>query len=313
MSKTPCLGLSCYAAGPSGLDIIVMNSSFKWWLHAIGAGLGLAGVFFVTLRLYSYADQVDFFQFNLISWSVIAILSITYGISNLLLANAWCLLLDFFKIQVGRKWAIKVYGQSQLARYVPGNIFQIAGRQALGMAAGIPAKPLAKSAVWELGIIAVAGSVFSLLIIPLVWPEFLSLISSILFLVISVLIFTALYIIFFPSVAVTFFIHLIFLAVSGLIFIGTLSIVVTPLVPLSVLPSLCGAYVVAWLAGFVTPGAPAGVGVREMVLLFLLGGQIGQSDLLMAVVLGRIVTVTGDLIYFLVASFLKQDRFIHEK
>ena len=31
-----------------------------------------------------------------------------------------------------------------------------------------------------------------------------------------------------------------------------------------------GAYVIAWLAGLVTPGAPAGVGVRELVMYALL-------------------------------------------
>jgi hypothetical protein len=31
-----------------------------------------------------------------------------------------------------------------------------------------------------------------------------------------------------------------------------------------------GSYVIAWLAGFVTPGAPAGIGVREAVLVILL-------------------------------------------
>ena len=60
---------------------------------------------------------------------------------------------------------------------------------------------------------------------------------------------------------------------------------------------MIGAYVLAWLAGLVTPGAPAGVGVRELVLLALLKGSVGQTELLLAVLLGRLVTVGGDVAF----------------
>ncbi|MGD9700712.1 hypothetical protein [Acinetobacter sp.] len=61
---------------------------------------------------------------------------------------------------------------------------------------------------------------------------------------------------------------------------------------------------VAWLVGLITPGAPAGVGVREMVLLFLLGDQIAHLNLLLAVLLGRIVTMGGDLLFFIISILL---------
>jgi uncharacterized membrane protein YbhN (UPF0104 family) len=64
----------------------------------------------------------------------------------------------------------------------------------------------------------------------------------------------------------------------------------------------CGAFVVAWLVGLVTPGAPAGVGVRELVLMALLKGLVPEDDLLMAVLLSRVVTVGGDGLFFLVVS-----------
>lgn len=50
------------------------------------------------------------------------------------------------------------------------------------------------------------------------------------------------------------------------------------------------------------PGAPAGIGVRETVLVLLLGSYMIEADLLMAVLIGRIVTVFGDVIFFLAIS-----------
>jgi uncharacterized membrane protein YbhN (UPF0104 family) len=111
-----------------------------------------------------------------------------------------------------------------------------------------------------------------------------------------------------PSVAGALVWQMGFLVVSGTVFIITLAIVVPRANVLPALPALYGAYVLAWLAGLVTPGAPAGVGVREIVLLFLLGGKIADADLLLAVVLGRGVTVLGDLLFFIAALLLKDVR-----
>jgi len=54
------------------------------------------------------------------------------------------------------------------------------------------------------------------------------------------------------------------------------------------------------------PGAPAGVGVRELVLLFLLKNVVAEAELLLAVVLGRLVTVMGDLLFLGVTFFQTQ-------
>ncbi len=278
------------------------------WLHAVGSLLGLAGLVFVALRLNAYADEIDLSRFSILAWSIIGLLALAYGAANVLLARAWWYLLAFFEVKADWGWAVKAYGQSQLAKYIPGNIFHLASRQALGMAAGLPAPPLAKSALWELGLLAVAGALFGVLAVPLVWPKLSLWLPVVLFLVMTVSLFAILRRVFSLSVAAALVCQMVFLIVSGAVFIGILAVVAPETTAMSAFPALCGSYVIAWLAGFVTPGAPAGVGVREMVLLFLLGGQIGQSDLLLAVVLGRGVTVAGDLFYFMIATFLKQCR-----
>jgi hypothetical protein len=58
----------------------------------------------------------------------------------------------------------------------------------------------------------------------------------------------------------------------------------------------------------ITPGAPAGVGVRELVLLLLVKGMLTEPDLLVAVLTGRIVTVSGDFIYFLSSLTLNRSK-----
>lgn len=285
-----------------------MRLSLRRFLHIAGGLLGILGVVFVCERLNSYSEQIDFARFDSKAWSLIGVLAVVYGAANVLLAQAWWHLLNFFDVTAGRRWAIKTYGLSQLAKYVPGNIFHLAGRQALGMAAGLPARALAKSALWELVLIAIAGAVFSLLAAPLIWPILPILASVGAFFAIATVCVVTLSRLLSPAVGVAFLWQFFFLVVSGTVFIGALTLVAPSVVATHNLIGLCGAYVIAWLAGLVTPGAPAGVGVRELVILFLLGTEIPPADLLLAVVLGRGITVAGDFLYFIAATLVISKR-----
>ena len=290
-----------------------MRFSLRRWLHIVGGAFGLLGVVFVFMRLNTYTEQIDLTRFDTTAWSLIGLLAFAYGAANVLLAQAWWHLLAFFDVEVERKWAVKTYGLSQLAKYIPGNIFHLAGRQALGMAAGMPAGTLAKSLLWELGLIATAGTLFGLLATPLVGLKLPIYASVGAFGAISTLGIIILRLLLSPSVSAALIWQIFFLGISGAVFVGALALVAPSAVTLSAFSVLCGSYVIAWLAGLITPGAPAGVGVREFVLLFLLGEQIPAADLLLAVVLGRIVTVVGDLLFFTAVSTSKGFRSIMTK
>jgi hypothetical protein len=226
-----------------------------------------------------------------------------------MLALAWWNLLRQFGTSVSIRWAIKTYGISQLAKYVPGNIFHLAGRQAMGMAAGVPGWVLAKSSILELVLISFAGSMFSLLALPLLIPGLSVAISTGVFVVVAVIAVSLLRSLVGLPVAHVFALHLGFLAISGLLFtdLVTQQDRMLEISSFTWLP-LCGAYVLAWLIGLVTPGAPAGVGVRELVLLFLLKGEISEIDLVFAVLLGRIMTVGGDVFIYVISMLMSSDN-----
>jgi hypothetical protein len=275
-------------------------------LHWAGSGLALAGVIFIGLRLYDYRAKLDFSQFGTSAWLVIAGLTLFYGLCNLLLALAWWNLLQQFDANVSRRWAIKNYGISQLAKYVPGNIFHLAGRQAMGMSAGVPGWVLVKSSAWELGLISVAGVVLGLLTLPLLIPG-LPIATGGIACVATALIGTrvlAMHAGRYGSRAFGWYLG--FLAMSGLAFAQLVALERGEMViHFDETPLLVGAYVLAWLIGMITPGAPAGVGVRELVLLFLLVGTVSESDLVLALLVGRIITLMGDFLFFVSAHGMR--------
>jgi len=282
-----------------------MSSSWKRILNITGGALGLLGIAFVAVRLRSYAEKIEFGQFSVSAWFLILLLCLIYGGGNLFLAKAWNQLLLYFNLSIEGRQSVRIYGLSQLAKYVPGNIFHLAGRQALGGAAGLPAKKLAKSTLWELGLMAVAGGLFSPLVIPLLWGSVSSLLAAGGFFCILSISLWLLRKFLSARVSYALLWHCFFLAVSGVTFVVLVFLISKGSFSSLPVTALCGAYVISWLAGFVTPGAPAGVGVRELVLLFLLKGVVVEADLLLAVVLGRMVTVVGDVLFFLAVLLMR--------
>jgi hypothetical protein len=75
--------------------------------------------------------------------------------------------------------------------------------------------------------------------------------------------------------------------------------------PLSSLPAIAFAHLLAWLVAFVTPGPPAGLGVREACLAAALHAYGEPSTILVVVALSRIVLVAGDGLFAITAHFLR--------
>ncbi|MEG3191890.1 hypothetical protein [Lysobacter sp. D1-1-M9] len=65
---------------------------------------------------------------------------------------------------------------------------------------------------------------------------------------------------------------------------------------------LVGAFASSWILGFLAPGAPAGLGIREAVLSLWLGSTFGATIAVALIVMLRIATTLGDLLNFLWGS-----------
>jgi glycosyltransferase 2 family protein len=282
---------------------------YKKCLSWVGSGLALFGSAFVIYRLINYGAIVSLSSIGSIGILVVSSLIMVYGIANILLALSWRQILAYLNVKVEIPFAVHTYGTSQLAKYLPGNIFHLAGRQAIGVAAGLPGWSLAKSAIWEIATNALTAALFGILVIPSLFPLISINIAAIIFIVtIAVVLFIARRYVS-EKVACAIVCYIVFLTTSGLIFVTVVAIIMPEnKLQLIQVITLIAAYVIAWLAGLVTPGAPAGVGVREMVILFLLQNFIGETYLLTAIVIGRIVTVAGDLFFYLIAVVVFRNK-----
>lgn len=295
-----------------------MSPLVKRTLHVAGGVLAVTGILFVLMRLWSYGTEINLALFDWRTWATVAILALAYGASNLMLALAWRNLLKHFGVVVTGLWATWAYGISQIAKYVPGNIFHLAGRQVLGASAGLPHWTLAKSALWELGLIATTGSLFGFLALPLLMGSASATASLMLFAVVLAVVATAMRKALSQAITMAFLWYVIFLLFSGGVFASLVDLLSqSDSIKIDYFIAMIGAYVIAWLAGFLTPGAPAGIGIRELVLVLLLQGVVEDAVLVLAVLLGRAVSAIGDTVFFLGAAsigvcFKKSGHIFHK-
>jgi len=267
-------------------------------LELAGNVLSLLAIVFIGERLYSYHGQLDAQQAAALALPVL-FFSVVYAASCMLTALAWRGILAGLGPQLDGRQAMHIYGSSQIAKYIPGNVLHLVGRQVRGVACGIPALPLAKSMLWEVALLCVSGGLFGILILPHFLTGMgagLSIVAYLAVLGIAVLTVSKWRD---PGRGRSVLLNSAFLAVSGALFTLLLYRIEPSALADAPTALLIGtAYVVAWLAGFVTPGAPAGLGIRELVVYALLQPVAGDAEILAALIAARIVSVLGDLLFY---------------
>lgn len=301
----------------------------------------IAGLLFVILSLGFVAERIWASEIwhtdsaTLRSLTLVIMgCALIYALSGFLLATGWRgLILRLYQGRFSWHSGIAVYARSQIAKYMPGNLFHIVGRHAYGLKLGLGHQPQVVAAFLEVMLTILAAAT----LVVLGWslhtlenadshhPVLLIALAAIGLLLSAWMAKTWL-----PRIPYlrmskeggkgtiipwrgfwqAYSLYLIFFLVSAAI----LWILVTVISgsPWSANPgnawlTFIPITALAWLLGFITPGASAGIGVREAVLIMLLTSLVGDRDATLAAVGFRLVTVIGDLGFFL-CSFLFRER-----
>ena len=70
---------------------------------------------------------------------------------------------------------------------------------------------------------------------------------------------------------------------------------------------LTGAFMFAWIIGFITPGAPGGIGIREGVMIFV-SGAAHQERIVLFVLVMRVASVLADIAAFGIGQIYNSRR-----
>lgn len=244
-----------------------------------------------------------------------------------LTGSAWRRLL----LRQGQDWSAgqlaRLVSLTQLAKYVPGNVLQHASRAALALRAGMPVKPYAATVVQETLLACAASILVGVPLFaganaampagygPLLWGLFAGGVLLILLLCVDVRADAAALpggrlgrllgvVGGLPGPRVTLA-ALLRYALNYLLIGAGLWLIARALgmaegVGFALAAS---AFALSWILGFLAPGAPAGIGAREGIMILILQGHAADAQVAQFVLLARLASMAADLISFCLAAW----------
>lgn len=280
-------------------SFLTFGTNTKRWLNRIGSLLSIISLFFVVERLLVYRADISIDGWQWQQFTMLAALIVCYAVTNVPLAYGWhCLLTHLNAPQVWR-WSIHTYAITLIAKYLPGNIFQFASRQIMGASVGVSQLKMAKSSMLEAALLALASICLTLILLPQFFRSLSERFAILCFF--SSLIVTVTFFIYFyeKNIAKAAVAYATQVISSSVIFCCVFSISGAKFYEVYDIAIVLASFSLAWLIGLLTPGAPAGLGVREAILIFLLKDFAPTSVVLTSTLVGRVVTTLGDLLFYL--------------
>ncbi len=291
----------------------------KKLVRTLGNVLMVIAIVFIGYKLYQYRDKVsDAFTWkigvvmlvsSLITTSLIIISSVFY-------ANLVARVSDK---EVPLGMASQMYCKSNLYKYIPGNVLQYVGRNQIAELSNARHDRVIFASFLEVGFTVIGALTASIILARQYVFEWIrnqntGLIVAVIAAVTVIVIFISILLAkkvpkLFKELRrilnhrnIGYFVAMIVFIVfnqmlNGIMFTYLMKEIVGTL-PKEYWSNVAGVYSFAWLVGFVTPGAPGGMGIREALLSVLLANTVAPEMVTIAVIFNRIVTVLGDLIAY---------------
>lgn len=248
--------------------------------------------------------------------------SVVYVGITLTTGCLWHLLLRSMGVQATARTSLTIFSVAQFGKYIPGNFASQVGRVALARQAGMDARVVVASMAIEILMILGSASIVVLSGLGSIERAFflsdsgwlggngfvllccVAVVSPFILVALSKRMPTKLRQMVsvdgrFPGVSVLC--TALALNTAAFWFLGLIAyIVAVRAIGLHEVSYffLSTVFAFAMVAGFVTPGAPAGLGVREAIILALLTPVYGGGEALALTVLVRLVTLIGDALAF---------------
>lgn len=304
----------------------------KKTINYIGKFLMVLSIIFIVYKLYRYDLDLS----RLADWRIgggIILLILLHGANIFLLATySYTVAVNLYsKKKIFLPKVMHVYCKANLYKYIPGNIMHFVGRNQLALDENVPHTDIILATVTEMVLLIFAAVVITLssgisslqLYLNSMKVDAAGNIATVVILgAICVLIAGSVLVIFrhklwsylsqyqevftgrgIQKCAVVLAICIVRLLVNAVIFMTCLHLLCEG-IPVNMYTQILSLFVISWVIGFLTPGAPGGLGVREAVMCFFLGGIVGQDSILYAALVYRVICILGDMTSYLYALLL---------
>jgi uncharacterized membrane protein YbhN (UPF0104 family) len=292
------------------------------WRRAVKVLLGGVVLFFLGLSIYRGWHDASPFQWNVRPWPLVV--SFTLALAFwLMTGGGWNIIVRYLGGTLALRKGLKVYFLSNLGWYLPGKVWYAVGRAYLGQQEGVSVGVVSTSVLMEMTLSLTSSALMATLALPLVSPllgaKSLYLGVAVLVLGLAVLhpalMKPALTLLerLLPGPKRTMNPPLRYSVMMGLLvgylfiwgFVGAAFFIllnaIYPL-PLAWLPTVAAIYAVSWMAGFLAPFAPSGLGVREGAMILLLGQYLPVPAVTYTAILFRLWLILAEVLWVAVAT-----------
>ena len=306
-----------------------MENSFiniiKKCVKPLGKLLSVLSIIFVCYTIYKLGFDFNSITNRGVFAAILIIGTLIKAATVFITGSAWTDWLSLLSngVKFKRYDAIKAYTKANIGKYLPGNVMHYVERNLFASGLGISQKSVALSSVAEIICQLASALIMSLF---MAHNYFIRAVAHIfgetkaVYIIISAAgtaIFAVLFLLrkkaklFFESIdmqtlaktlAITLIKYIITLWLFGIIMV-ILYCYMGGTPDISTANLIISGYVIAWVLGFVTPGASGGIGVRELIIILLLSPIMGEELTVTLSVIHRLITVVGDFIsYFIVLA-----------
>ncbi len=262
----------------------------------IGNGLMFLSLAVVLNRVLEY--KLDYFK-SISAWTLTTVIIsiIVYAFIVIAMACAFVMLLKFINGAASTQ-IIPIYCKSNLYKYLPGNFLHYVGRNQIAFDEKIPHGSVALATFAEMVFVSIAAIILAVVFaghFAVIWLQvrYSSIVSiSILVLLLSMCLTLLILYRFKPSVkqwvaecineikilitVKLIMVYIVFFLVNGFMFLIILNNLGGEFNKNLIMPVI-GLYAFSWVIGFITPGAPAGLGIREAMMSSLLTGIVSGT------------------------------------
>lgn len=313
-------------SSPGSVTGTVERSGPRRWTRWGGALLAIVAIAYLIVQFIEHADRIAVESLQASLWLVLPA-TLGYFLCGLALVVVWWLSARCAGAHDLRlAMAVAPQLTSQLGKYLPGNVAHFAARHLMMRRHGIGHAELVAAGIIEATALVLAASLIGLGVLRPIVSLLLEveLPGGVEMLAIGVLVAV--------TVGVWFAarkrgwidstvspLHVVLewfaaIAAALVFFLGMAAcfMLVSETQGWSAFRQVAPWVAASWLLGFIVPGAPGGIGIREFVLVFGLAPLIGEPSALLAAGLFRLVTVGGDGLMALVGGMLVKRAWRHD-
>lgn len=226
---------------------------------------------------------------------------------------------------------INVYAKSNLGKYMPGNFMQFVGRNVLGNRLGYKHSVLAFSTLIEIMLSVFTGFIILFVLYFFIDPNlpshlfnYISKMSTLYLIILSFIFVSLIFLVFklrildklmalsSHNLCIKDLYKLFVYYIVTFILMGLINLFVfesmNPIWTLSITDymNILFVFIISWIVGFLMPGAPGGIGVREAIFIFILSHSYDILIITLASILIRLVNITGDVVFVFINLYFKK-------